>query len=181
MTAGDLELLYAYGTWANGKLMQVISQITPDEFARSVAGSYGSIRNTLVHVLSAEWGWLERCGGRARGPRLDPDDYPAVESLVSQWSKVEGYRNEFLSTLKDEDLDWNIEFSVGESVRSVMSMGELLHHGAIHGRASSRAGGATPAIARPRAGQLRHPFLLRRTTRCDGVSCPAWCADDYQN
>jgi uncharacterized damage-inducible protein DinB len=56
-----------------------------------------------------------------------------VESLVSQWSKVEGYRNEFLSTLKDEDLDRNIEFSVGESVRSVMSMGELLHHGAIHG------------------------------------------------
>src|SRR5436309_15218065 len=35
------------------KLFDVISQITPEQFTRPVAGSYGSIRNTLVHVLSA--------------------------------------------------------------------------------------------------------------------------------
>lgn len=133
MVVRDLESLYQYGSWANAMLLQVISQITPEEFTRPVAGSYGSIRNTLVHVLSAEWGWLERCGGCSRGPRLNPDDYPTVESLVSQWNMVEGYLRDFLSTLKDEDLDRNIEFSIGESVRSVMSLGELLHHGAIHG------------------------------------------------
>jgi len=133
MVVRDLESLYQYGSWANGKLFQVISQITLDEFSRPVAGSYGSIRNTLVHVLSAEWGWLERCGGRARGPRLSPDDYPTAESLVAQWNKVEGYLREFLATLKDEDLDRNIEFSIGGSAPSVMALGELLHHGAIHG------------------------------------------------
>ncbi len=56
MTVKDLEGLYDYGYWANKKLFQVISQLTPEEFTSPAGGSYGSIRNTLVHVLSAEWG-----------------------------------------------------------------------------------------------------------------------------
>ena len=66
-SASDLRRLYDYNYWANGKLLAVVSQLTPEEFTREVSGSYGSIRNSLVHVLSAEWGWLDRCGGRARG------------------------------------------------------------------------------------------------------------------
>jgi uncharacterized damage-inducible protein DinB len=57
MQVADLERLYDYHYWANAKLLDVVCQLTPDEFTRSVTGSYGSIRNTLVHVLSAEWGW----------------------------------------------------------------------------------------------------------------------------
>jgi uncharacterized damage-inducible protein DinB len=54
MTVKDLERLYDYGYWANEKLFQAVSQLTPEEFTRTVAGSFGSIRNTLVHVMSAE-------------------------------------------------------------------------------------------------------------------------------
>ena len=69
MTVKDLERLYDYGYWANKKLLAVVAQMTPEQFTQTVAGSYGSVRNTLVHVLSAEWGWLDRCGGRERGWR----------------------------------------------------------------------------------------------------------------
>ena len=34
----------------------MVSRLTPGQFVESVAASYGSVRNTLVHVLSAEWG-----------------------------------------------------------------------------------------------------------------------------
>ena len=67
MTVNDLEVLYDYGYWANKQLFHLISKLTPEQFAEPVAGSYGSIRNTLVHALSAEWGWMERCGGEERG------------------------------------------------------------------------------------------------------------------
>ena len=63
MTVKDLERLYDYGYWANKKLLAVVAQLTPEQFTQTVAGSYGSVRNTLVHILSAEWGWLDRCGG----------------------------------------------------------------------------------------------------------------------
>ena len=133
MIVKDLRVLYDYGYWANKKLLQVISQLTPEQFAQPMAGSYGSIRNTLVHVLSAEWGWLERCGGPERGQRLNPDNYPTVESLVEAWNKVEGYVRDFLSELKDEDLARDIEFTIGGPEKRSMQLGYLMQHAAIHG------------------------------------------------
>ena len=66
MTVRDLERLFDYGYWANRKLFTVVSQLPPGQFTEPVAGSYGSIRNTLVHMLAAERIWLARCGGPAR-------------------------------------------------------------------------------------------------------------------
>ena len=133
MTVKDLEALYDYGYWANKKLFDVIAQLTPEQFTRHVGGSYGSIRNTLVHILSAEWGWLSRCGGPERGPRLDPADYPTAESLNQTWSKVEGYVREFLSKLNDEDLARNAEYMNDAGQKRSMPLGELMQHAANHG------------------------------------------------
>lgn len=133
MTVKELEELYDYGYWANGRLFQVISQLTPEEFTRPVGGSYGSVRSTLVHALSAEWGWLERCGGPERGARLNPDDYPTIESLVQAWKRIEGYVREFLSGLKDEDLARDIEFTIDAVGKRSMGLGQLMHHAAVHG------------------------------------------------
>lgn len=109
MTVHDLEGLYDYCYWANGKFFEVIRGLTPEEFTRPVAGSYESVRNTLVHVLSAEWGWLSRCGGPERGPALKPADFPTVESVVETWGRVEHDLRAFLSELRDDDLGRRIE------------------------------------------------------------------------
>src|SRR3954454_2304390 len=105
MTVKDLERRFDYGFWANRKLFAVIEHITPQQFTRDVAGSYGSIRNTLVHMMSADWGWIDRCGGPHRGNALKADDYPTAESVIDQWGIVEGYAREFLGTLGDADLE----------------------------------------------------------------------------
>jgi uncharacterized damage-inducible protein DinB len=133
MTVNDLERLYDYGYWANKKVFHVAAQLTPEQFTQTVAGSYGSVRNTLVHALSAEWGWLDRCGGHQRGPALKPDDYPTMESLVDTWSRVEGYVREFLSTLKDGDLDRVVEFTNPRGEKRSMVLGPLMQHAATHG------------------------------------------------
>ena len=133
MTAKDLERLYDYGYWANKKLLAVVSQLTPEQFTQNVAGSYGSVRNTLVHTLSAEWGWLDRCGGQVRGPALKADDYPTAVSLVETWTKVEGWIRAFLKGLKDEDLDRRVEYKNPRGEVRSMPLGELMQHGANHG------------------------------------------------
>lgn len=133
MTVNDLISLYDYGYWVNKKLFPVIARLSPEEFTQTVAGSYGSIRNTLAHVISAEWGWLDRCGGPARGPALKAENFPTVESLIETGNKVETYVREFLLTLKDADLARKVEFSLGPAATYSMPIGELLHHAAIHG------------------------------------------------
>jgi len=132
MRVGDLVRLYDYGYWANRRLFGVISELTPEQFTQPVAGSYGSVRNTLVHVLSAEWGWLERCGGRARGERLKPGDYPTLDALVETWDRVEGYVREFLAGLTDEDLAREIRFAIGGGPASSATLEALMQHAAVH-------------------------------------------------
>ena len=133
MTTKDLETLYDYGYWANRKLFEVISRLTPEEFTRQVAGSYGSVRNTLVHTLSAEWGWLDRCGSLKRGPRLDPANYPTKEKVVETWANVEKHARQFLSKLSDDDLARNTEYQNDRGEKRAMPIGELIQHAANHG------------------------------------------------
>jgi uncharacterized damage-inducible protein DinB len=132
MTIKDLERLYNYHYWANNKLFKVVSQLTPGQFTQSVAGSYGSIRNTLAHVLSAEWVWLDRYSGPARGTRPQPDDFPTLESLIDTWSKVEEQIRGFLSGLHDEDLSRRVEFIMSGDIKASRLLGELIQHAAMH-------------------------------------------------
>lgn len=133
MTVRDMEALYDYGYWANKRLFDVMAQIPAAQFTQPVAGSFGSIRNTLVHILSAEAGWLERCGGPKRGPRLNPADFPTLESVVEAWTRVEAHMRQFLATLLDGDLARDCEFEIDQSGKRSMPLGELLQHAANHG------------------------------------------------
>jgi uncharacterized damage-inducible protein DinB len=133
LTVTELRRMSDYCYWANQRLFDAMAPLTADQFAQTVAGGHGSVRNTLVHVLSAEWGWLDRCGGPKRGPALRGDDYPTVESLVQRWRVVEGYVRSFLEGLTDADLDQNVEFTNPRGEKRSMRLGELMHHAAVHG------------------------------------------------
>lgn len=132
MTAKDLEGLFEYGYWANRRLFEVVARLTPEEFTQPVAGSYGSIRNTLVHTLSAEAGWLDRCGGPKRGPKLDPATFPTLDSVAQAWRRVEAEMRDFLANLQDDDLDRRVEYSFNPAVINSGTVGELMHHAANH-------------------------------------------------
>ena len=132
MRVSDLERLFEYNYWANRKLFEVVARLQPEQFTQSVAGSYGSIRNTMVHVLSAEWGWLDRCGGPPRGERLNPEDYPTATSLEQAWAPVEGNMRAFLAALGDDDLQRSIEFSLGGGPKRSVPLGQVLQHAAAH-------------------------------------------------
>ena len=132
MTATDLEGLFDYGFWANNRVFEALGQLRPGQFTQPVAGSYGSIRNTLVHAMSAEWGWLGRCGGPPRGPALKPDDYATLASVREEWRKIEGHLRHFLSTLKDEELGRAVEFVDPRGEKRSLTLGELMRHTAAH-------------------------------------------------
>jgi uncharacterized damage-inducible protein DinB len=129
MTIKDIDDVYTYSDWANEKLLKVVEELTPEEFTTS--GLHESIRTTLVHMLSAEWGWLARCGGLERGPRLVPTDFPDLLSIRETWSRVRRGRREFLSSLSDEDVNREITESDGSETQT-LTLGEMMGHAANH-------------------------------------------------
>jgi uncharacterized damage-inducible protein DinB len=133
MKVDDLLSRYDYGRWANVKLMSVIERLTLEEFTREIAGGKGSIRNTLVHIISAQAGWLARCGGPEREARLNPQDFPTLASVKDAGQQVDQNVIDFLASLSDEDLQRTITYSSGDHDSLKMRLGELMEHGANHG------------------------------------------------
>jgi uncharacterized damage-inducible protein DinB len=132
MTVKDLQELYDYSYWANKRLFEVISQLTTEEFTRQVEGSSSSIRNLLVHSMSAEWGWLSRCGGPERGARLEPNDFQTLQSVTDTWTKVEAMVRVFLSKLRNEELDRMIDFPSERGESRSLPLGSIMRHAANH-------------------------------------------------
>jgi len=133
MTAADLSALFDYSYWANARLFLVITSLTDEEFTREVAGSYGSVRNTLVHMMSAESGWLERCGGPARGARLNAADFPTPDSVVRRWAGYEEQMRRFLKSLTEDDLTRTVTYTIPPlGVSGSGRVGDLLHHAVNH-------------------------------------------------
>ena len=58
MTKDDIQLLYEYDRWANNRVLQAVSTLSVEEFTRDLGGSFRSVRDTLVHNIGCEWGWL---------------------------------------------------------------------------------------------------------------------------
>lgn len=132
MTTEDLKELYNYSCWANRKIFEVLEEIEHEAFVREVAGSYSSVRNTLVHMLSAEWGWLDRCGGQPRGSSLKGADYASLAEVKTAFLQVESYVNEFIDQLEDRDLERLVSYDTGAPEKRSMPIGELMYHAFNH-------------------------------------------------
>jgi uncharacterized damage-inducible protein DinB len=78
-------------------------------------------------------GWMERSGGPSRGPKLSASDFPTFASVGERWEEVEAHLRNFLDALQDKDLGRMVEFVIGDGPKQALSVGEMMHHAAIHG------------------------------------------------
>ena len=59
----DAGRLLDYTVWANHRPMRAAATLCVDDFKRDLGSSHGGVRGTLVHIMGAEWIWLERWKG----------------------------------------------------------------------------------------------------------------------
>ena len=76
MTLEYIRTLYRYNDWANAHMLEAASQLDQEQFGRDMGSSFASVRDTLLHMLYAEWIWLERWHGRS--PEGAPDGCPTA-------------------------------------------------------------------------------------------------------
>lgn len=139
MTKGEIQLLYEYDHWANNRVLQAASVLGAEEFARDLGGSFGSVRNTLVHIIRGEWIWLKYWReppvtpasladlvARA-GVLFNPDVFPNVAVLQLKWAEVEKEQIDFVRTVTDELLDKMLPFRATQ-----VKLAHLMHHVANH-------------------------------------------------
>jgi len=124
--------LYAYNRWANGKTLDAASHLSEEERKRPMGNSFSSLHDTLVHMLGAEWIWLERWLGRS--PRSLPTAGEIADwtALCSRWKQVEEEQQRFLSQLTAPDLVKPITYVNWQDETWTYPLWQLLVHVVNH-------------------------------------------------
>jgi len=139
MNKDDIQLLYEYDRWANHRVLQAASTLTDEQFTRDLGGAFRSVRDTLVHIVAGEWGWLEYWNEPAPDgafhadldTRLaaifNPNAFPNVPAVQLKWAEVEKAQIEFVNRTTNESLERMIPFRTKQ-----VRLGHLMQHLANH-------------------------------------------------
>jgi len=139
MAKDDIQLLFEYDRWANRRVLQAVSALSIEQFTRDLGGGFHSVRNTLVHILGGEWGWLtywkESSPGSAfltdlwtrHDSLFNPIAFPDVATVQRKWAEVEKEQAVFLDTVTNEFLEHKLPVRTTQ-----ISLARLMQHLANH-------------------------------------------------
>jgi len=124
----DVEYLYDYNRWANDRVFDAVSKLSPEQFVKDLNSSHRSIRDTLAHTLAAEWIWLERWKGTSPKALLSPADFPTLESLRVRWDQVEKEYGRYVEGMTDESLAGVISYTNTRGEEWEYPLGQMFQH-----------------------------------------------------
>ena len=139
MNKEDVQLLFEYDRWANRRVFQAASVLSAEEFSRDLGGSYGSVRDTLVHIIAGEAGWLTYWKGptvsgemvnefwKRHNADFRAEQFPTLSEVRTKWAAVEKELREFVDGLAEESLGKLFAIRAAQ-----ISLAHLLQHLANH-------------------------------------------------
>ena len=142
MTKDDIQLLFEYDRWANNRVLQAVSALTVEQFTRDL-GSFHSVRDTLVHIIGGEWGWLtifnEPSPGLTfatdlwtrQGTLFAPSAFPDVASVRLKWAEIERDQIAFVNRVTKESLQRMLPLRTTQ-ISLAHLMQHLVNHSTYH-------------------------------------------------
>ena len=132
MTPTQLHNLAHYNRWANTRLFEASSALTPkegnpDERKRDLRASFNSLEGTLIHILWGERGWLNFWQTGDFVPLPARGDYPDFPALREAWTHHDEAYLTYLRGLTQQELDSSRTLDA-----TTYTLGELIQHALNH-------------------------------------------------
>jgi uncharacterized damage-inducible protein DinB len=135
----DLETirqLFDYNAWANQRTIAGCESISNEQFLQQVGGSFGSVRNTLAHIMDVEWLYHERWQGRAPATFPKAENYSSLADIKTRWKSIDADISRYVSALSANDITRVFEFrnTKGTVLRHPLweTMQHLVNHSTYH-------------------------------------------------
>ena len=154
----DIEQLFEYNRWANAKVLSAASRLSPEQFTKDLSNSFPSVRDTLVHMVWAEWIWLMRWRGESPKIIFDPADFPTVARLQEKWREVEIGQEGIIDALTEASLAKVIAYINTKGEEWEYPLGHMMQHVVNH--ASYHRGQITTMLRQLGAEAVNTDYLL---------------------
>ena len=132
MSRSPLADAFGHHVWATLKLIDACLPLSADQLATSLPGTYGSVLDTMRHIVGADAGYLHvQTGGRVALIDADTMDLEELRGVMTShgpaWSELlasDPDPDEVLERRRDDG-------SVTRATRGVR-MAQAVHHGTDH-------------------------------------------------
>lgn len=134
MKAEEIRLLFDYNYWANARILDTAAKAGAKIYGAPGKLSHGGLRETLVHLLSAEWVWRQRVQeGVSPTQTLDPREFSSLDVLRKRWAEEEGAMRAYLGGLSDADLERVVHYKDRQGTPSAVKLWKIFLHVVNHG------------------------------------------------
>ncbi len=82
--------LIRYNNWANAQILAACQKLAAEQLAAAAPGAYGTIHDTLEHIIRAEADYVGRLTGDRPQPSFQWEDQPALADLSAFADQVAG-------------------------------------------------------------------------------------------
>ena len=125
--------MYRYNAWANRRILDTSTRLTPAQLLEGGGASFDSIHDTLVHTMGAQWLYLERWHGRSPRKFFDDDaSFPDLDAIRVRWDGIERDTRVFVATLTDAHLARVVEYTNMQGERWAYPLWQQMLHQVNH-------------------------------------------------
>jgi uncharacterized damage-inducible protein DinB len=136
MNLSELHTLLDYHHWSRDRLLDAAERLSREQFTINLGSSFGSIRDTLVHLYSADWIWCSRWEGESPAAMLPAEDFPDLASIRAAWTAHEGRVRSVVDRLGEVGIQQPLEYRAmnGQLQSQVFwhQCQHLVNHGSYH-------------------------------------------------
>jgi uncharacterized damage-inducible protein DinB len=155
--------LYKYNYWANQLTLKSAETLSPDQFFQPQGHGWDSVQRTLVHMMNAEWIWLQRWQGDSPREWLPFDDFPTVAAIRAHWADIQREISIFVADQTAESLQKIVAYTntAGQACQAPLwlLLAHLVNHGTHH---RSELSAIFTALGVPhRENDLYYHFLIQ--------------------
>ncbi|HEY3060952.1 MAG TPA: DinB family protein [Chloroflexota bacterium] len=126
MTSSVLPELLRHKTWATLQLIEFCQRLAPEHLDATVPGTYGSVRETLRHLLESDAGYLRRVTGE------DIPPLPPETGLGARAERFRTHAKRWEQLFQDQALPARELTGPRGSMEAVAPMAQSIHHADDH-------------------------------------------------
>lgn len=131
--SGYFRSLFEYDAWANRQVLNAAALLSEEQLARPLNQSWGSVRGLLVHMMSAQWVWLNRLNGESPAGMLKEADFQTLAAIEARWKTIQAGLHEYLLSQDAASLSREIHYANTRGQAFHLPAWQILAHLANHG------------------------------------------------
>lgn len=124
--------LAGYTNWADNKAMNWLDQISDEQWEQVIVSSFSSIRQTTIHIASAQKIWIDFWNKAPDPVYLSAEFKGTKNDLIEIWKKASAGLKDFIETCPEEDYSRPVTFRYPSGREGQMEFQQTFAHMVNH-------------------------------------------------